>query len=214
MIGKQSHQALLLIILILFSMENFNQFHFKGQKPGETILMVIHRHWFNILSKFFILFILLVLLFFSFFSNFFIPTALLSDSSANLISFFQNSFFIFIWLFFFITWIDYYFDVWIVTNERIVNINQKGLFSREVSELEMEKIQDITVEVLGIIPTFFNYGNLYIQTAGETERFIFARVPNPYAIKDLIMNLQKDYEKAEAENLGSVIRKEIHEELQ
>ncbi len=195
-------------------MENFNQFHFKGQKPGETILMVIHRHWFNILSKFFILFILLVLLFFSFFSNFFIPTALLSDSSANLISFFQNSFFIFIWLFFFITWIDYYFDVWIVTNERIVNINQKGLFSREVSELEMEKIQDITVEVLGIIPTFFNYGNLYIQTAGETERFIFARVPNPYAIKDLIMNLQKDYEKAEAENLGSVIRKEIHEELQ
>ncbi len=194
-------------------MENFNQFHFKGQKPGETILMVIHRHWFNILSKFFVIFILLALLFSSFFSNFFIPPALLSDSGTSLLSFFQNSFFIFIWLFFFITWIDYYFDVWIVTNERIVNINQRGLFSREVSELEMEKIQDITVEVLGIIPTFFNYGNLYIQTAGETERFIFARVPNPYTIKDLIMNLQKDYEKTEAENLGSVIRKEIHEEL-
>jgi uncharacterized membrane protein YdbT with pleckstrin-like domain len=194
-------------------MENFNQFHFKGQKPGEKILMVIHRHWFNILSKFFILFILLALLFFSFFFNFFISPTILGDSGAGMLSFLQNSFFIFIWLFFFITWIDYYFDVWIVTNERIVNINQKGLFSREVSELEMEKIQDITVEVLGVIPTFFNYGNLYIQTAGETERFIFARVPNPYAIKDLIMNLQKDYEKTEAENLGSVIRKEIHEEL-
>jgi hypothetical protein len=114
---------------------------------------------------------------------------------------------------FFIIWIDYYFDVWIVTNERIVNIEQKGLFSRGISELELENIQDITVEVLGIIPTFLNYGNLYVQTAAEKERFIFKHVPDPYAIKDLIMNLQKTYEKKEAHDLGAVIRKEIHEEL-
>ena len=45
------------------------------------------------------------------------------------------------------------------------------------------------------------------------ERFVFRHVPDPYAVKDLIMNLQKSYEKKEASDLGAVIRKEIHEEL-
>ncbi|MFA5961386.1 MAG: PH domain-containing protein [Parcubacteria group bacterium] len=194
-------------------MQNFNQFHFKGQKDGEEILMVVHRHWFDILSQFFIIFIMLLLLFGSL-----VFASQIVDSSNGAISpslflFLENIFLIFIWLFFFIIWIDYYFDVWIVTNERIVNIEQKGLFSRGISELELENIQDITVEVQGIIPTFLNYGNLYVQTAAEKERFIFKHVPNPYAIKDLVMNLQKSYEKKEAHNLGAVIRKEIHDEL-
>ncbi len=195
-------------------MQNFNQFHFKGQKDGEEILTVVHRHWFDILSQFSIIFIMLILLFGGL--AFASPLVAASNGSLSpgLFLFMAQVFFICIWLFFFIIWIDYYFDVWIVTNQRIVNIEQKGLFSRDVSELELEHVQDITVEVLGIIPTFLNYGDLYVQTAGETERFIFKHVPNPYAIKDLIMNLQKTYEKEEASNLGKVIRKEIHEELQ
>lgn len=194
-------------------MHNFNHFHFKGQKPGEEILMVVHRHWFDILSQFFIIFIMLVL----FFSGFVFIPAFFSffkeGFGVNLFFFLQNLFLIFIWLFFFLIWIDYYFDVWIVTNERIVNIEQKGLFSREVSELELENIQDITVDVLGIIPTFLNYGELFVQTAAEKERFVFHNVPDPYIIKDRIMNLQQKVEKKESEDLGAVIRKEIHEEL-
>ena len=194
-------------------MQNFTEFHFKGQKDGEEILMVVHRHWFDILSQFFIIFILLLLFFGSLIFASPILSAFNGTVSPSLFLLGENIFFIFIWLFFFIIWIDYYFDVWIVTNERIVNIEQLGLFSRDVSELELERVQDITVEVLGIIPTFLNYGDLYVQTAGETERFIFKHVPNPYAIKDLVMNMEKTYEKKEADNLGSVIRKEIHEEL-
>ncbi|MCX6761712.1 MAG: PH domain-containing protein [Candidatus Moranbacteria bacterium] len=194
-------------------MQNFNQFHFKGQKDGEEILMVVHRHWFDILSQFLIILAMLLLLFGSLVFASPLLSAFNGNISTSLFLFGENIFFIFIWLFFFIIWIDYYFDVWIVTNERIVNIEQNGLFSRDVSELELERVQDITVEVLGIIPTFLNYGDLYVQTAGETERFIFKHVPNPYGIKDLIMNLQKTYEKKEADNLGAVIRKEIHEEL-
>ena len=112
-------------------MQNFNEFHFKGQKDGEEILTVVHRHWFDILSQFFIIFIMLLLLFGSF--VFTSPIIGSSDGklSPNLFLFVENIFFIFIWLFFFVIWIDYYFDVWIVTNERIVNIEQKGLFSRK-----------------------------------------------------------------------------------
>ncbi len=195
-------------------MENFNQFHFKGQKPGEEILMVIHRHWFDILTQFLIILTMLLLLFSSLIITPLIFPAMITGANSMLLSFLQNLFLLITWMLFFVIWIDYYFDVWIVTNERIVDIDQKGLFSREVSELELEKIQDVSVEVLGMLPTFLNYGNLYVQTAGEKERFIFMHVPNPYAIKDLVMNLQKTYEKKEAQDLGEVIRKEIHEELQ
>ncbi len=194
-------------------MHNFSHFHFKGQKPGEEILMVVHRHWFDILSQFFIIFIMLLMFFGGFI---FVPAffPFFKESfGVNLFFFLQNTFLIFTWMLFFLIWIDYYFDVWIVTNERIVNIEQKGLFSREVSELELENIQDITVDVLGIIPTFLNYGELFVQTAAEKERFVFHNVPDPYTIKDSIMNLQKKVEKKESEDLGAVIRKEIHKEL-
>lgn len=194
-------------------MRKFTEFHFKGQKINEEILLVVHRHWFDILTQFLLIFMMALLLIGSIF---FIPLFLPDFEEVfgmGLFYFLQNSFLAFTWMLFFIIWIDYYFDVWIVTNERIVNIEQKGLFSRGVSELELENIQDITVEVKGIIPTFLNYGNLYVQTAAEKERFVFRNVPDPYAIKDLVMNLQKSYEKKEARNLGAVIRKEIHDEL-
>ena len=194
-------------------MQNFNEFHFKGQKLGEKILLVTHRHWFDILSQFFIILVMILLLLAScILTPIFFPS-LVIGVNATLLSFLQNLFLLVAWMLFFVIWIDYYFDVWIVTDERIVNIEQKSLFSRSISELELENIQDITVEVLGVIPTFLNYGNLYVQTAAEKERFIFQHVPDPYAIKNLVMNLQKSYEKKEAHDLGAVIRKEIHEEL-
>lgn len=194
-------------------MKNFNQFHFKGQKEGESILLVVHRHWFDILSQFFVvtvLFIVFLALFF--YAPYFFPY-LDEFYGQKLFLFFQSIFLVFLWFFSFILWVDYYFDVWIVTNERVVNIEQKGLFSRDVSELQLENIQDITVEVLGIIPTFLNYGNLFIQTAAERERFLFRHVTNPYAIKDLIMNLQKKWEKREKREISDLINRQIHKNL-
>jgi uncharacterized membrane protein YdbT with pleckstrin-like domain len=104
----------------------------------------------------------------------------------------------FIWITFFLIWIDYYFDVWIITDRRVVNIEQKGLFNRQVSELELLRIQDITTEVTGVIPTILNYGDVFIQTAGENPRFIFRQVSDPYGIKDTLMNLQKKRSREES----------------
>jgi uncharacterized membrane protein YdbT with pleckstrin-like domain len=111
----------------------------------------------------------------------------------------RNLFGMFIWITFFLIWIDYYFDVWIITNKRVVNIEQKGLFNRQVSELELARIQDITTEVTGVIPTMLNYGEVFIQTAGENPRFIFHQVPDPYGIKDILMNQQKKRNREETQ---------------
>lgn len=109
----------------------------------------------------------------------------------NLLFLFALIYYMFLWLYFFILWLDYYLDVWIVTDKRVVDIEQKGLFSREVSELSVERIQDVTVEVIGIFPTLFHYGDIHVQTAGEARRFIFKDIYDPYKIKDIIMKLQR-----------------------
>jgi len=123
----------------------------------------------------------------------------------SLFIFLENIFAMSIWIIFFLLWVDYYLDVWIVTNLRIVNIEQKGLFSRTVSELELSRIQDVTTEVLGMIPTFLNYGDVFIQTAAEQERFLFRQVPDPYGIKDQIMKLQKQRSVAKTEEFRKIM---------
>ena len=164
-------------------MRSFNTFHFKGQRDGEEVLQILRRHWFDIFLQLFWAF--LILAFLTFISTA-LPSLFPAISKApykNLFTFLENLFLLLIWIISFVIWVDYYFDVWIVTNKRVVNIEQKGLFSRNVSELELEKIQDITTEVHGLIPTFLNYGDVFIQTAGERERFLFVKYPTLIKLK-------------------------------
>jgi uncharacterized membrane protein YdbT with pleckstrin-like domain len=100
-----------------------------------------------------------------------------------------------IWLFFFTSFADYYLDLWTVTNDRIVSIDQQGLFARTISELDLYKIQDVTSETKGFFPSIFNYGNVYIQTAAEKERFLFKQVPNPNEIRQKVIELMEEDRK-------------------
>ena len=87
---------------------------------------------------------------------------------------------------------DYYLDTWIVTNERIINIEQKGLFKRIISTLHLNQVQDVTAETKGFLNTFLTYGDVYIQTAGTRERFNFKTVDNPEEVKHTIIKLVEE----------------------
>ncbi len=43
----------------------------------------------------------------------------------------------------------------------------------------------------GLIPTILNFGDVYVQTAAEEERFIFRQVADPFAVKDAVMTLSR-----------------------
>jgi len=88
---------------------------------------------------------------------------------------------------------NYYLDCWIVTNERTIHTELKALFNRSLSTVPHHRVQDITVNIQGIIPTFFRYGDLQIQTAGKFHEFIFKQIPEPYETKEMIFNAQKRY---------------------
>lgn len=95
-------------------------------------------------------------------------------------------YYIAIWLIYFHAFTDYHLDLWIITPQRILDIQQHGLFNRIVAELNMVKVEDVTSEIRGKMATLLNYGNIYVQTAGEQHRFIFQQVPNPQKIAELI----------------------------
>lgn len=191
-------------------MRDFTKYHFKGQEDREKVLLVLHRHWFDILCQFLLIIAMLFLLFGSFFILPRIFPNLMNNINRPFFFFLENLFFLLAWIILFLVWVDYYFDVWIVTDQRIVNIEQKGLFSRVVSELELEKIQDITTDVKGVIPTFLNYGDLQVQTAAEEERFQFHNIPDPYEVKNIIMNLHKKSELRDENQFGEMLKKKIY----
>ncbi|OGH78624.1 MAG: hypothetical protein A2469_02605 [Candidatus Magasanikbacteria bacterium RIFOXYC2_FULL_40_16] len=85
--------------------------------------------------------------------------------------------------------IDFYLDVWIVTNDRIVDIEQFGLFSRTISELDLFRIQDVTTDTHGFFATIFKYGNVTVKTASTNLSLVFRNVPDPNEIRRDLLNL-------------------------
>ena len=187
----------------------YRDFSFKGKRDGEEIIVLVRRHWLILVFSLFpILLFLLGIIFLHFLGNrmddFFQIT--IDPAFRGLIEFFL---FMIFWLILFIIWIDYYLDVWIITTQRIVNIEQLGLFRRQVSEMEHSKIQDVTSKIKGVFPTLFKYGYIYIQTAGATERFIFKQIPNPVEIRNIIMQLQKRAIREQKREEGIILRGKI-----
>lgn len=116
------------------------------------------------------------------------------------------------WLFYFATFVDYYLDAWVVTNERIVNVEQNGLFRRTVSELDLARIQDITSQVKGPVPFFFGYGDVYVQTASEEERFDFEQVKKPEEIRKRLLALVEAEKQKQEEDAMIAAHKEEEKE--
>ncbi|MCX6762882.1 MAG: PH domain-containing protein [Candidatus Moranbacteria bacterium] len=184
----------------------FGEINFPGQHDDEQVILFLRRHWFIFLMRLLLIIaaitgLILIYVFFSLFTDDFSK-----NSYSSLLLFGESLGTLFIWNLFFILWIDFYLDAWIVTNERIINISQKGFFNRDISELKLTKIQDVTSEIVGVVPTLLGYGNIYVQTAAEIERFTFYQIPNPNEVKNIIVQLQEKERHQEERELGQAIR--------
>lgn len=167
-----------------------SKYHLPNQLPKEKVLKIIRKDIFILLKKIAFFVLLTILPFILFFVIAMSQPQFLSGKiTYPLMVLGTSAYYLFIWLFFFFSFIDYYLDVWLITNERIIDIEQKGFFSRVISEHKIFRIQDVTSEVHGVFPTILRYGNVYVQTAGTKQRFNFRQIPNPNKIRDMIIKL-------------------------
>jgi hypothetical protein len=173
------------------------KFTFPGQQDNEEILLVIREHWVVLLQRL-LAWLVFVIIFFlmNWAIDQFLPS-LKQDQNLYYFDLFKDVYFMFLALGLLMVWVIYYLNVQIITNERIVDITQNSLIHHTISELHLSRIEDVTSEVIGLFGTFLNYGNVYVQTAGETERFTFSRVPNPAKIEKMVLDL---YEQLPKEN--------------
>ena len=89
-------------------------------------------------------------------------------------------------LFNFINW---YYNVGIITNKRVIDVDFFSIFYKEITVARLGNIQDITTKSGGYIQAFFDYGTIFIQTAGTDANVEFINVPMPSQIVQTINNL-------------------------
>lgn len=166
--------------------------------PDETILRIVHRHFFSFVDDALsIVFFFALPLIFAIAMLYFVPSETVSaifPENANVgIIYVALTGILFAWMYGWWRWTDHFLNVIVVSNERIYEIKQRGFFRREVGSFGLDRIQNITTTQKGIIATALNFGDLYIETAGENENLNMLTVPNPSELKQFINELQDQF---------------------
>lgn len=167
--------------------------YFDTQKEGEEVLMITRRHWIVYAPSVFVGSIILIFCGVFYFQMDKIPLIADNESMAAIVTVFLSIFMLFTALFVYITWLVNYLNLQIVTNQNLVDVDQLGLFSRKISELSLEDIQDVSATQHGILQSFLHYGDVVVQTAGEKPNFTFEKIEGPYNAAKKIMEIKEKY---------------------
>ncbi len=175
-------------------MANPVDIHFESQEDKENICLLLRRHPITNLPWLFAAFVMLFapLVIFPIFS-FLNPLPDLPVQYQFVFTLFWYTVTFSVVL---VNYLDWYFNVYFVTNERIVDVDFNNLVHRELSSTRISKIQDVTYKVSGVVRSIFDYGDVFIQTAGTEENFIFEAVPQPQEVVKKIGELIEEKEKA------------------
>lgn len=94
----------------------------------------------------------------------------------------------------FTEWVSYYFSFLVVTENDIIDINQRGIFNRHITEVSLLRVQDVSAQVKGFLPTFFNYGDVIAESAGEnTQAYVIDNIPKPMEIASKILEMHNEH---------------------
>lgn len=156
-------------------------------ESDEHVILIARRHWFKPALE-------TLVLGFSLLAPLLVSSIVLSvpeisqsiDNPAILIIILTLGWFFVVWNMIFVIWTNHFLDVMVLTNLHVIDIEQVRLWNREISTLNLEKIQDISSKSDGIIAHFLDYGDLEIQTAGSITNFIVKNIQRPDALRQKI----------------------------
>lgn len=77
-------------------------------------------------------------------------------------------------------------DVWLLTNQRIIDSTRTSPFNQSVSSADLVNVQDMNFHKRGVLATMFNFGDVTCQTASQTQLFVFRGVARPEELLDLV----------------------------
>jgi len=162
---------------------------FETQSADEEIILLLRQHFVTLVPSVF-LFSLMALM------PFWIPV-IVGVFSLDLSVIPMGFLFVGVLVWYLLTFglvlekfLNWYFNVYIITTERVVDVDFISLLYKQVSEAQIAKIQDVTYTMGGLARAVFDFGDVMIQTAGETPNFDFMAVPHPDKVAKVISDLK------------------------
>lgn len=166
---------------------------FETQDDEEEVVIFLRQH--PIVNLPWVLLVILMLSVASVF-NFFPPYASLPTSYQFVVS---MGWYMAVFGFALAKFMGWFFNIYILTDERVVDVDFKNIFFRRISTAKIEEIQDVNVQSSGAFETMFGYGSVFIQTAAEVPQFEFLAIPSPDKVGKIINQMidQEEQEKLE-----------------
>ena len=161
--------------------------------PGagnEEIVISTRRHWASMLGAI-VMILAMILIPFIFVLGF----SLIGNSQIifdHIVYFvpFVALYYLVITTFTFVEWVNYYYSLFFLTEDEIIDITQQGFFNRVVTQISIIRIQDVSASVKGLLPTMFGYGDVIAESAGDnTRNYIVEKVPRPMDLADKIIEV-------------------------
>ena len=167
---------------VLFSYLTNPKIKFETYEPTEKIILLVRSHPFT--QIFWIINVFMILLF-----VFVIESLAISYLNYLQIIFINIFTVVFILSYIWFNFLNWYFNVGIVTNKRVIDIDFFNILYKEITVANLDKIQDVTIKSGGFIEAFFDYGTIFIQTAGTEANVEFTDTPMPSQVTHLINKL-------------------------
>jgi len=174
---------------------------FPNQKPDETVLCIIRKHWFAYIPHLLLGFLVmagLVSLLFGFYWYFTDFSSLTVAASAVFTSMILLAA-LFLMLY---GLVDHYLDILVITDEKLIDIKQNGLFGQEINEIHLLDIENISVKLNGVLGVYLKFGSLEIRTGTEHEDFTIDMIPKAAKTARYVMELHTKYLKEQEQKIS------------
>jgi hypothetical protein len=188
----------------------------------EKVIMYIRRHWIFLFLQTKLIFLIflapVILVWVAQIFNWVPDVNLFGVSIYSVTDILVYLWGLFCWMLLAEKFTDYALDFWVVTNKRIIESEMIKLFDVQLSTLELQDIEDITVRSEGVLANLIGYGKLEVQTAGATNEFFAENIMNPAKVQSIIFAAklsqkqeEQDIEKEEMEQISTRIFREEQE---
>jgi len=155
----------------------------ENLRPWEEVKMVLRRHWivFVMLWVYAIIWIIINIALYSIFW---------SVLWLNIFTLIFLSWFL---VFIYVEWINHELDMYVITNNRIIWIEQVWFLNREVSQCALNDVQEVNSKTKWFFANMLNYWDLTIQTAWNASNFRMSFVPDPLQAARKVLNIVEDF---------------------
>ncbi len=167
------------------------ELNFHGKEQGEEVVLIIRSHWIVYLPEALVTLLAWILPW--------LLLALIPNLSKNIpifVSILITAFVLGTSLLInaIVRW---FYNVSIITDQRVIDLDFPNVMEHSMSEAQLEKVEDITHKQIGAAGSLFDFGTVYIQTAGSSQNIEFQNVPRPRDVQDILVDLLESKQKGE-----------------